>query len=374
MSRKWLLFGLVVSVAIHGWFLAPIFTAKNQAPDPRTVEVVSAIPVSPRSEAVLDPQALEPAAADEPSDPAPVSELVVEPEVDDSDVPVMEMVEEPAAPPVAEDLEETPDQGWKPDSPKPSPESTLEAPVSRIEPKPVEEPISVASVVPEESAGSATDDPPLRTESRAAALMRSRSAGMADGRETVSPEGATEPPGREEIARRISAARERTDVARPTSNVANGEYLSRQNGPERVVPQLEWRSLARWRKVSDAVGLRLISLDSTGRPSAAVRETVGGRWGRSPIADSLAGYSTRVRIVDHVKAFQSARASLRAGERLAILVPIRVERLMQEGMMRAIRERSLDPDRVAICSGVLEPGGRDGMVFRVDRVVERRGT
>ena len=87
-----------------------------------------------------------------------------------------------------------------------------------------------------------------------------------------------------------------------------------------MVPQLEWRSLDRWRAVASKSGLRLMALSSDGGPAAFVEESRGRRR-RVPMEGLLSGYSARVRIVDHVSAFQAVRSCLRVDERLAILVP-----------------------------------------------------
>ena len=88
----------------------------------------------------------------------------------------------------------------------------------------------------------------------------------------------------------------------------------------------------------------------------------------------LSGYSARVRIVDHVSAFQAVRSCLRVDERLAILVPQSVEMMMEDSMREALRRRSMEPSEVAICSGILQSDERGRVSFRVDRITRRRSS
>lgn len=379
MNRRWLLVGLILSCSIHGVFLWPILAGSSSSSETTPVLVDRMAPPVVDVSGLADPPPAEPpSTASPPEPPAPAAESRI----------ASVLPEEPPAPARTEmPIEES--------SVDPATSSAMALEATAAAAATGAEPPMDASVSPGETPRSAvtTDSPDPIVRSRTVAMMesrsepsaappppgamRSRAASMnsepASHREEPAAQ-ASDAPTEADVARRIASARARASTSHvAVRNPHDGDHLSTQNGPARVVPQIEWRSLARWRSVASAAGLRLMSLASDGSPAALIEESNGG-WRRVPIESTLRGFSPRVRIVDHVAAFQPARSGLLGGERLAILVPQSLETLMDRAMVDAIHQRGLDVSEVAVCSGVLQPGGPSGVVFRVDRVSSRRSS
>ncbi len=392
MSRRWLIVGVFLSLGLHTMLLWPLLGGASKTKEssvatestPETVDVVAvAMPEAETDVAtMLDPTS---PSAREQEPPAKDAGILAE---------LTSAKEEPPAAPV-QDLKGVPFE----DEPL-SPLTTVAevepraAPEFVVDDADVDVPAPQKQVLELETAAASepsTETPPVRARSQVVARLQetpvvveaappmlntvSRTAAMMGPRAVPAvPTPRGDLPDAAEIQQRIDAANIRN---RPTpSSVRSdqvGDHLSTQNGPARVVPQIEWRTLSRWRAVAAVSGLRLIALSVEGAPAAFIAESQG-RWLRNSMAEPFSGYSSRVRIVDHVAAFQPARSSLRPGERLAILVPQSIEALMENAMQEAIRQRSLQPSDVAVCSGVLQPDGDRNVVFRVDRISSRHSS
>ncbi len=110
--------------------------------------------------------------------------------------------------------------------------------------------------------------------------------------------------------------------------------------------RIDWGSDEQARAILDAGGMVLAVLDSDGASPVisqqVVREETG--WQRrsyQPAQTTL--FSNRLRIVDRVPAFGDVRrqVGLRPGERLAVVVPLRVERVLESAQLEAAFNRNL---------------------------------
>jgi outer membrane biosynthesis protein TonB len=134
----------------------------------------------------------------------------------------------------------------------------------------------------------------------------------------------------------------------------------------RLTPELriDWGSESDALAALEAGQMMLVILE--GPPSAAsiAGQAVldEGGWHRAPYRPALVAgprYSNRLRIVDEVPAFAAARVALGVGrlQRLAVLVPLPVERLLQSALTRAAFDGGITTE------GIRSLGGR----FTVDQ-------
>ncbi len=140
---------------------------------------------------------------------------------------------------------------------------------------------------------------------------------------------------------------------------------------ERPAPQLriDWGSDEEARAILDAGGMVLAVLDADGAnpviTQQVFREETG--WQRRPYQPGQTKlFSNRLRIVDHVPAFDAVcrEVGLRSGERLAVVVPMRVERVLESAQMEAAFSRGLTMATIENFAGrfTLE-GGRVAFVI-----------
>lgn len=99
-------------------------------------------------------------------------------------------------------------------------------------------------------------------------------------------------------------------------------------------------------------------------------ERVAGGWRRAEAMPSLGAYSNRVRVVDHVAAFDEPARLCGPGEHLAVVVPIGLERRFESAMRDAATRAGLLWSNVSACYGRLAPTP-SGIEFVIDRVEPR---
>lgn len=95
----------------------------------------------------------------------------------------------------------------------------------------------------------------------------------------------------------------------------------------------------------------LVVLDGDGQRAVIGQQVVfdNGVWHRRPYQPvGSTRYSNRLRIVDQVPAFRAARAAvdLRGEERLAVLLPTRVERTLESAQLKAAYGRGLAMNQI----------------------------
>ncbi len=112
---------------------------------------------------------------------------------------------------------------------------------------------------------------------------------------------------------------------------------STANGPPEL--RIDWGSGDHALDTLDAGDMILVVLDREGDRIVIGQKVVydAGVWRRSPYEPGVTRYSNRLRIVDEVPAFEAANAAvrLRGEERLAVLLPLRVERTLASAQMEA---------------------------------------
>ncbi len=132
-----------------------------------------------------------------------------------------------------------------------------------------------------------------------------------------------------------------TNVAEapPTQTPDPGDFAgaTKANGPPEL--RIDWGSGDHALDTLDAGDMILVVLDREGDRVVIGQKVVydAGVWRRSPYRPGATRYSNRLRIVDEVPAFGAANAAvnLRGEERLAVLLPMRVERTLASAQMEA---------------------------------------
>ncbi len=132
-----------------------------------------------------------------------------------------------------------------------------------------------------------------------------------------------------------------TNVAEapPTPTPDPGDFAgaTKANGPPEL--RIDWGSGDHALDTLDAGDMILVVLDREGDRVVIGQKVVydAGVWRRSPYRPGATRYSNRLRIVDEVPAFGAANAAvnLRGEERLAVLLPMRVERTLASAQMEA---------------------------------------
>lgn len=143
------------------------------------------------------------------------------------------------------------------------------------------------------------------------------------------------------------------------------------SAPRDPVARIAWGTPEQAQATVRAGGLQLVTVDDQFKVTACIIER-SGAWTKAPLT-GLARFSNKVRVVDHVPAFEATWGQCAPGEHLAVLVPVSLERRIDQAMEEAARRAGLQRSHVAACFGrlVIEPQGLD---FRIDRVEQRSGS
>ena len=127
--------------------------------------------------------------------------------------------------------------------------------------------------------------------------------------------------------------------APPTRAPDRGDFAgaTKAKGPPEL--RIDWGSGDHVLGTLDAGDMVLVVLDREGDRVVIGQKVVydAGVWRRRPYLPGATRYSNRLRIVDEVPAFDAVNAAvnLRGEERLAVLLPMRVERTLASAQMEA---------------------------------------
>jgi hypothetical protein len=137
-------------------------------------------------------------------------------------------------------------------------------------------------------------------------------------------------------------------MAEPPKALAEsaGDFTGDAEGSREPQLRIDWGSAQEALSTLDAGQMVVVVLgDAEGGPVVTQElEAADGSWRRRSFqARGTTQYSNRLRIVDQVPAFSPMRsaAGLGAGERLAVLVPAHVERMLGAAQLRAAFDRGL---------------------------------
>jgi len=154
-----------------------------------------------------------------------------------------------------------------------------------------------------------------------------------------------------------------------------GDLAGDRDGQPAPELRIDWGTAPRALRILKAGQMKLVVLrDGTDSAEPIIGETVenlDGTWQRRSFASTALLFSNNLRIVDGVPAFEriGVAIGLRGPERLAVLVPRAVERLLQSAQLEAAFRRGL------ALTQVRSFGGRftvtDGALgFEITRVLE----
>ncbi len=177
------------------------------------------------------------------------------------------------------------------------------------------------------------------------------------------PEPPVEEPGAEAETRRApepeptpQPAMEEVAEADETETDEPGDLAGDSDGRRTPSLRINWGT-GEQALATVAAGEMIIVILGSREPSPVIRHQVShehGAWLRGPYQPAGATvYSNRLRIVDHVPAFEKVRRAVALGhdERLAILVPMRVERVLEAAQMEAAFNRGLVMQQVENFAG-----------------------
>ncbi len=128
--------------------------------------------------------------------------------------------------------------------------------------------------------------------------------------------------------------------ARQSDTEQRGDFAGAAEGQRAPELRINWGTDKQALAVLNAGGMLIVVLEGEGpRPLITHKvERQGSTWRRAPFQPAGAtAYSNRLRIVDHVPAFSEVRNDLllKGGQRLAVLIPTDVERMLESAQMQA---------------------------------------
>jgi len=153
-------------------------------------------------------------------------------------------------------------------------------------------------------------------------------------------------------------------------DASGGDYAASRDGIIAPALRIEWGDRGEALEVLQAAVLPLVLVGRDG----VVREQLDlgpdGRWKRAPFR-SAAGLSARVRVVHGTPAFRDATTAAAAGEQVAVMLTISLERRIDESIRRAASQNGVSYEVLAAASGRLFVVDGRRVEFEVSRL-ERR--
>jgi hypothetical protein len=152
-----------------------------------------------------------------------------------------------------------------------------------------------------------------------------------------------------------------------------GDFTGSQEGVDQPVMRINWGTPYDAERFLEIGKMKLIILGPDDTFKDEVKRSNSGNWQRAPIHyNSTIVFSNAIRVVDQVPAFEQIKKqlSLKAGEKLAVLVPITIEKIIETTKLTAVSKRDLTMNDVKTLGGhffVLE----DKIFFEIDRIQER---
>jgi len=164
-------------------------------------------------------------------------------------------------------------------------------------------------------------------------------------------------------------------VERYSAHSDTGSFAGSRDGEHQAALRIDWGSSTEAMQVIRTAGMRLVLLDAGRNIVAELVQDNRGQWvRRSGLGPAPVPYSTSLRIVDQVPAFRTVGGELSLGqERLAVMVPMDMERAIETAKIKAATQRGLSPSEIEVFGGVFAVSG-GSVSFTIDRLVERTGS
>ena len=151
-----------------------------------------------------------------------------------------------------------------------------------------------------------------------------------------------------------------------------GDFAGQTDGIAEPVVRINWGSLNNAVSILNTSGMKLVIYESGG---SVKRQVVIGGTSVSvkPLhIEPTIRYCDSLRIVDNVPAFAAIKTSLKmlVGSRLAVLVPVDVERIIESAKIAEVSRRSLSLRDVKVLGGKFNVAGGK-VVFIIEKVLLR---
>jgi len=166
------------------------------------------------------------------------------------------------------------------------------------------------------------------------------------------------------------------DQAQRYANVdKSGSFAGSSTGRQQPLLRIDWGSEAQATDVVQKAQMRFAVLDAKHKMVAELIQDEQGQWHRQVgLTATMTTYSSSLRIVDRVPAFKSfCSAFLQGTERLAVMVPSKIERNIETAKISAAAQRGLSMTQIEIFGGAFAITG-EAVAFRIDKLVERIGS
>jgi len=138
-----------------------------------------------------------------------------------------------------------------------------------------------------------------------------------------------------------------------TTTDTSGDFAGTSDGIAEPVVRINWGRIDNAVSVLNTSGMKLVIYESTGsvKKQVVIDRVVAAI---KPLhLDSTISYSDNLRIVDNVPAFAAIRNSLKISpsDRLAVLIPVDVERVIESAKIAEVSKRSLSLTDVKVLGG-----------------------
>lgn len=151
-----------------------------------------------------------------------------------------------------------------------------------------------------------------------------------------------------------------------------GDFAGQTDGIVEPVVRINWGSLNNAVSILNTSGMKLVIYESGG---SVKRQVVidGTTVSVKPLhIEPTIRYCDSLRIVDNVPAFAAIKTSLKipSGNRLAVLVPVDVERIIESAKIAEVSRRSLSLRDVKVLGGKFNVAGGK-VIFIIEKVLLR---
>ncbi len=151
-----------------------------------------------------------------------------------------------------------------------------------------------------------------------------------------------------------------------------GDFSGSTEGENVPILRIDWGEVEDAVRILQKSGMRLVVLDAQPRIVAEL-SCHENRWERqAPSFDVHIVYSSNLRIVDRVPAFQHVTTPefIKTDEHLAVMIPMKLETMIESEKMKAAFQRGLTFEMIKIFGGYFYLKN-DRVYFKVDKIQER---
>ena len=159
-----------------------------------------------------------------------------------------------------------------------------------------------------------------------------------------------------------------------SESMEKGDFAGNEDGKNQPVLRINWGTIAGTEQSIKTGKMKLVTLGPGNTILNEVKKSDKGKWQRMPIRFNAADvYSDCIRVVDRVPAFQQLKSNLplNNGEKLAVLVPVSLEKKIEQAKLIALANKGLGLKDVEIFGGRFAVNG-SRIFFEIDKIQKRR--